>query len=122
MSNSAEKPTRAAPAPLANAPARRSGRLSIPSGSPLLALGVVSVITIWAVTSNAAAATAVLVVLGGLAGVLGVLGVVFAVRWVRRIEDEADYPEARGTAFAEGSGVMRMGAGLTVEASTTPRF
>jgi hypothetical protein len=46
-------------------------------------------------------------------------GVVLAVWWVRKIEDELDYPEAHSTASPEGRAILQIGAGLS-NSSNTP--
>ena len=55
------------------------------------------------------------------AGALVMLcGVVLAGWWVRRIEDELDYPEAQSTASPEGrAAILQIGAGLS-NGSNTP--
>lgn len=54
------------------------------------------------------------------AGALVMLcGVVLAGWWVRKIEDELDYPEAQSTAAPERRAILQIGAGLS-NASNTP--
>jgi len=54
------------------------------------------------------------------AGALVMLcGVVLAGWWVRRIEDELDYPEAQSAASREGRAILQIGAGLS-NGSNTP--
>jgi hypothetical protein len=54
------------------------------------------------------------------AGALVMLSaVVLAGWWVRKIEDELDYPEAQSTAPPEGRAILQIGAGLS-NASNTP--
>lgn len=48
------------------------------------------------------------------AGALVMLcGVALAGWWVRKIEDELDYPEAQSTASPEGRAILQIGAGLS---------
>ena len=58
----------------------------------------------------------ILIVAGAL---VMVCGFVLAGWWVRKIEDELDYPEAKSTASPEGKAILQIGAGLS-NASNTP--
>jgi hypothetical protein len=53
------------------------------------------------------------------AGALVMLCGVVLAGWVRKIEDELDYPEAQSTASPEGKAILQIGAGLS-NASNTP--
>ena len=48
-------------------------------------------------------------------------GVMFAVGWVRTIEDELDYPEARRSAAPpQDRAILQIGAGLSNTSNTPP--
>ena len=51
------------------------------------------------------------------AAVAALVGIVFIVRWVRRVDDDTDYPEAHGPGMTkEGQAISQIAIGL----GTTP--
>jgi hypothetical protein len=60
--------------------------------------------------------TTILLVAGAF---VALYGVVLAVRWVRKIDDELDYPEAhRSAAAPQDRALLQIGAGLSSTSNT----
>ncbi len=54
------------------------------------------------------------------AAFVALCGVVLAVRWVRKIDDELDYPEAhRSAAAPQDRALLQIGAGLSNTSNTS---